>query len=346
MASLEMLNRYDHIPDALLTCNVRDVYKLLGGPSLFYLQGRRGPPLFVTVLQHGNEPTGFDAIQSILRRYQGKQLPRSMWLFIANVEAASEGLRVKDGQADYNRVWPGTELAGPEEVSLMQQVVSTVTASPLFASVDLHNNTGCNPHYGCINELKIPFLHLASLFARTTVFFQQPVGVQSLAMARHCPAITLECGQAGENAALEHAVEFLEACLHLHHLPEHAPSPHDINLLHTVATAKMRPGVTFGFDDTGVDVVFRSDLDHFNFGVLEKGSVLGQLSQRYHEKNMLPFTVCNDAGEDIGAKLFAIKNNQMIARHDIVPSMATLDIDVIRQDCLFYVMEQIDLPTL
>ena len=341
---MKLLNEYTVVPPEMLECGAEKLHALLGGPSLFYLEGRRSPPLFITVLQHGNEPTGFDALQRVLKRYQTRELPRSVWIFIANVKAAAVGRRVLEDQTDYNRAWPGTVAPHTVEAALMQQVIRKVTERPLFASIDLHNNTGCNPHYGCVNELDTPFLHLASLFARTVVYFRLPVGVQSLAMSEHCPAVTLECGQAGENAALEHACEFIDACLHLHHIPEHPVAARDVNLLKTLATVKMNPGVSFGYEPGKHDVCFRRDLDHFNFGLLEKASVLAELKPGAFSGEALPTAVTNEAGDAIAADFFEILDNRLVAKRDIIPSMATLDVNVIRQDCLFYVMEKMDFP--
>jgi len=336
-----MLRHYEEVPEGFLNCGPADLQALLGGPSLFCLEGQRSPPLFITVLQHGNEPTGFEAVQMLLRKYQGGKLPRSVWLFVSNVAAAAEGQRVLHGQADYNRVWPGTPISECPETALMREVVETVTKDGLFASVDLHNNTGCNPHYGCVNKLDTPFLNLAALFARTVVFFETPRGVQSLAMAEHCPAVTLECGQAGENAALRHAYEYIDACLHLHHLPEPPPQQTDIHLLHTVAIVKMRPGLSFGFEtEKALDVCFRPDLDHFNFSVLEQGATLAKVA----ESNELPVLVTDDAGNDISDRIFEVSDGALRTRCDIIPSMATLDTGVIKQDCLFYLMEEMTLP--
>ncbi len=334
------LRRYDHVPEAMLKATSIELDQLLGGPALFYLDGTRKPPLFITVLQHGNEPTGFEAIQQILQKYHAAGLPRAVWLFVANVSAAAEGKRMLDSQSDYNRAWPGTADTATAEAALMQEVVDTVTAGPLFASVDLHNNTGSNPHYGCVNELAPQYLQLATLFARTVVYFKQPVGVQSLAMARHCPAVTLECGQAGEHAALSHAVDFLDACLHLHHLPDQQVAPHDISILRTVAVAKMRPGVTYGFDDESLDVRFRGDLDKLNFGPIAAGETLADLN----DDRGMPIIVSNDDGEDISAALFEAADGKLTLRQPLTPSMATLDVGVIRQDCLFYIMEHMSLP--
>ncbi len=333
-----MLKLRNDIPGKLLSCAPAEVEGLLGGPTLFRLEGRQSPPLFVTALQHGNEPTGFQAVQAILRKYSGGPLPRSLWLFIANVAGATTGERIARGQSDYNRAWPGTATPDTAEAAMMREVIATVTASPLFASVDLHNNTGSNPHYAGINRLAPPFLHLAALFARTAIYFRQPAGTQSMAMAEHCPAVTLECGKAGEAAGLAHATEFLDACLHMHELPGHPMAKRDIILLKTRAVVKVKPDVAFGFEGRDEAVTFRSDLDHHNFGCLKKGELLATLDG----VTALPLTAHTDDGRDIAAELFEIRGEKLLICCDIIPSMATLDIRIIGQDCLLYVMEEME----
>jgi len=340
---MSTLRQTKSIPPELYDCSHTELYKLLGGPTLFYIEGKRNPPLFITVLQHGNEPTGFDAIQQILGKYRHKELPRSMWLFIANVKAAETSQRVLNAQLDFNRAWPGTTSTQCPETELMAQVVQIVTKQPLFASVDLHNNTGHNPHYGCVNKLENNFLQLATLFSRTIVYFRQPVGVQSLAMAEHCTAVTLECGQAGEHAALAHAIEYIDACLHLHHFPQTHSIPNGTNLLKTAAVAKVKSGTSFGFDeesfrDGQLDICFRQDLDHFNFGLLKQGETLAKIRSGIK----LPMVVIDENGKDIVDELFTVKNGKVIVNKTITPSMATLDTYVIKRDCLFYLMKEIN----
>lgn len=329
------LQRFDQIPDALLSCASTELESILGGPSLFFIEGRQSTPLFVTVLQHGNEPTGFEAVQAILNKYRGAMLPRSMWLFIANLSAAKNRQRVLDGQSDYNRAWPGTQVPESSEAKLMRKAFRTVTAGPLFASVDLHNNTGINPHYACLNKLDPRFLNLATMFARTVIFYRQPIGTQSLAMAEHCPAVTLECGKAGEDAALKHAIEYLDACLRIRRLPVNEPARGDIKLLKTLATVKVKPDINFGFDDKSA-LQFCSDLDQHNFGKIIANSVVATLN----DVDQMPITATTDDGRDIANKMFRISDGKLVAVTDIIPSMATLDTNIIRQDCLFYAMEE------
>ncbi len=102
------LNIVDGFPEPLLELPARELWRHLAGPTLFRIPGRHGQPLFVSVLLHGNEDTGWQAIQSVLARHLKRPLNRSLLLFVGNLEAAKANVRTLPSQTDYNRVWPGT----------------------------------------------------------------------------------------------------------------------------------------------------------------------------------------------------------------------------------------------
>ena len=64
-----MLKQLDHIPPGLLDLEATQLQAVLGGPTLIHLEGRRQEPLLVTVLMHGNETTGWEAVRILLRPY-------------------------------------------------------------------------------------------------------------------------------------------------------------------------------------------------------------------------------------------------------------------------------------
>jgi succinylglutamate desuccinylase len=337
-----MLQQLNHLPAGLLDLDATRVGEVLAGPTLIHLPGRREPDLFVSVLMHGNETTGWDAVRQLLRRYRpggGElELPRGLSLFVGNVTAAAAGLRHLDGQPDYNRVWPGCGSAGTPEHQMMLQVHEIMRERGVFASVDVHNNTGFNPHYACVNLLDNRFLHLATMFSRTVVYFIRPCGVQSMAMARLCPAVTLECGQVGQAYSVEHARDYLNACLHLSEHPDHAVAHHDIELFHTVAIVKVPERFSFGHCVSDVDIRFADDLDHFNFRELPRGTVLGCLRPDIGTG----LVATDEHGLDVTERYFELDGDELRLRIPVMPSMLTLDHRVIRQDCLCYLMERYD----
>ncbi len=328
------------VDEALLAAGTRDLAAFLGGPTLIHLQGRRDPALFVSVLMHGNETVGWDAVRALLRRYalgDGRfDLPRSMSLFVGNVTAAARGMRKLEGQPDYNRVWPGSELPPTPEHAMMQEVVEVMAARGVFASVDVHNNTGFNPHYACVNVLEDRFLQLAALFSRTVVYFLRPKGVQSQAMARLCPAVTLECGKVGQSHGVSHAMEYLDACLRMAEIPPHPVAGHDIDLFHTVAQVKVPETVSFGFGDGDYAICFAPDIDRLNFRELPPGTELGEVCNGPG----IPLDVRDEEGRDVAEHFFRVENGRLETRVPVMPSMLTRNATVIRQDCLCYLMER------
>lgn len=328
-----MLTELDHLPEGILALPATRLHEKLAGPTLIHLQGRHRQPLFVSVLLHGNEDTGWQAMQQLLLDYQGRELPRSLSILIGNVSAARLGVRRLQGQPDYNRVWCDGDT--PEHQA-MARVVAAMEQRQVFASIDVHNNTGLNPHYGCINVLDHRFLHLATLFDRTVVYFLQPDSVQSRAFSRLCPAVTVECGKVGQALGTAHARQFIEAVLHLDHFPEHKVAPHDYELFHTVATVKVPETIDFTFGQGPRPLVFSANLDALNFRELPPGTFWGDVTTAEPV-----IEARGEKGEALTGRYFEVVDGQLRNRLPVMPSMLTLDSAVIRQDCLCYLMERL-----
>lgn len=337
-----MLQERTDLPDGLLDLASQDLHRLLGGTTLIHLAGEREPALFVSVLMHGNEPVGWEAARSLLARYRDRvdspRLPRAMSLFIGNVAAAAAGLRHLPGQPDYNRVWPGSELPSTPEHELMARVVEIMAGRGVFASIDIHNNTGRNPHYACVNRIDNRFLNLATLFGRTVVYFLRPRGVQSMAMAALCPAVTLECGKVGEQYGVEHAREYLDACLRLSAIPDHPVAPQDVDLFHTVAQLKVPETVRFGFPPAEAPLLLNPELERLNFRELPRGTALGRVAPG----TGIAIEVRDERGREVTERYLHREDGELRLSLPVMPSMLTCDETVIRQDCLGYLMERYD----
>ena len=320
-----------------MQCDATQLYEVLPGPSLIRLPGKHCAPLFVSVLLHGNETTGWEAVRQLLHKYQGQSLPRTLWLFIGNVAAARYGVRQLTGEEDFNRIWNVAQPpAGDAPHPLAQQLFAALQTVDLFAAVDIHNNSGKNPHYACVNRLKQHYLQLASLFSRTVVYFIKPNTVMSMAMASRCPAVTVECGQPGQARGQEHALNFLEACLHLSAFPAQHATSQQLDVFHTVAIVKLADGVSVGFGDEAVACNLVPDIDRLNFSELPVGTALA----RVRDADLQPFVVRDEKGDDVSARYFEVKDHWLLTRMPVMPSMLTLERDIIQQDCLCYLMER------
>ena len=332
----------DAVPEPLLQAAPTELYRFLPGPTLITLEGRRPEPLFVSVLLHGNETTGYFAVQELLRKYVARQLPRSLAVFIGNLEAARHGLRRLDNQVDYNRIWPHPGFTPQEpEAALAAQVVEHLRGLNVFLCIDIHNNTGLNPHYACINRREQAFYQLATLFSRTVIYFLRPLGVLSHAFAPLCPAVTIECGKTEHLHGITHALQYLEACLELDHLPQRPVAAHDIDLFHTVATVKIPPEVEFYFDGAqateGSGVEFVPGLEKMNFSELAPNTVIARVPEAAGK----PLSVVNEQGEEVFEHFFTVKQGYLLTKTATMPSMLTTNTDVVRKDCLCYLMERL-----
>lgn len=336
-----MLNIIRHFPNELLDCPANELYKFLPGPTLIHLTGKREPPVFVSVLLHGNETTGWLAVQAVMQKYKDQELHRSLSIFIGNVEAARYGVRRLDEQVDYNRVWPHSETKTDcPERSMMQQVIDEMRKLNVFISIDIHNNTGINPHYACINKLEPAFFQLAVLFNRTVIYFTNPKGVQSQAFADLCPAVTTECGKIGHEAGTLHAAQYIEACLGLVKIPTHPIIKQDIDLYHTVAIVKVPESINFSFTDQNADLLVTHDVETMNFSELDQGTFIGKIATSI---TSLPLSVKDDNNNEVADRYFRLDGNSIVTIGQIMPTMLSVDEDIIRKDCLCYLMERMHL---
>jgi succinylglutamate desuccinylase len=332
------LTELDHLPDGLLEHPASALHNSLDGPTLIHLEGRNKQPLFVSVLQHGNEDTGWEAIRRLLKsHYEFDELPRSLSFLIGNVRAAKHRLRRLDDQLDYNRCWPGGSHEDSEPGKLFRQVTDRMRGLSPVASIDIHNNTGLNPHYAAINRVRPEFLRLASKFSSNVVFFTTPLGTQSMAFSRFCPATTLECGQAGEIHGTDHSMGFLEVCMQRSEIPTTPLDADEVHLFHMVATVNVPEDVLIGFGHVPTEIAFRENLDVLNFQELPAGISLGDVNGGPPK----PLIATSLDGADVTDQYFRFDRGQIETVREIMPSMLTLDRRVIQQDCLCYLMERI-----
>lgn len=328
-----MLRPLNNIPDGLLECKADELYKVLQGPALIELEGTRKQPLFLSVLLHGNETSGWEVAKNILNKYKNTFLPRSLILFIGNVEAASQGKRRLDSQPDYNRIWIEGDTA---EHKMIQALLEEMASRQLFASIDIHNNTGINPHYACINHLDFRFINLARKFTRMVIYFIRPSGVQSKAFAELCPSVTLECGQSGDEYGIQLATGFVDEIMNSDTIPDNKVDDSDLDLFHTVGIIKINKDYSISFDEQKADIQFIKGIENLNFEEIPAGTTLASLRQDIQQS----FHMLNEDGKDISRELFELDGNKLLSKRALMPAMLTMDEKIIRQDCLCYVMER------
>lgn len=331
-----MLEILHHIPDGVLDREASRLHEVLAGPVLIHIPGRKRRPLYVSVLLHGNETTGWETIRALLKRYPAGELPRTVSLFIGNVQAAKENLRFLDGQPDYNRIWSGGD--GPE-YAMAAAVVEEMRALGPVACIDVHNTSGTNPHHACVNVLDPAHLALASRFGHFVVYADQPPQVETRAFGKLCPAVIIECGMPHRPGGVEHALAFLEDALGRDGLDEVHLHPGDIDLFHTTAVVKVPDEVSLEFGD-GADLNLLPDLDQLNFNELPAGTVFG----RVRPKSAARLRVTGSGDRDLTARYFTVDDDRLVTAVPVMPALISTDPRIVRQDCLCYLMERIRVP--
>lgn len=334
-----MLQILHEAPDGLADCPADELEDLLGEPTLLHLPGDRSQPLHVSVLLHGNETAGWDAMRGILKDFAGGPLPRAMSVFIGNVHAARRHMRRLDGQLDYNRVWGGG--ASPEHAMARAALEEMRRLRPV-ASIDVHNTTGPNPHYACVNRLDRHSLHLASRFSGTVVYFRAPLGMHALAFRALCPAVTIECGMPESPAGAAHARAYLEQRLFEESMPENPIAAEGLNLFRTRARVAVPEGMSFSFEDQDADFFLPAELVEHNFCELPAGMQLGQWRDGVEPR----LQVRSERGKDLFDCYFESAGGRLRVRRPFFLSMLTTRKKIVMQDCLCYIMERMDLARL
>jgi len=333
-----MLNELNHLPEGFLTASAEQLHQILPSPTLFHLEGENPQPLFICTLLHGNETTGLYALQRLLKKYTDTDLPRALSIFIGNIDAAKSSQRHLADQQDYNRIWPGTHFNDSAEKDMMQIVTNIMRKKKPFASIDIHNNTGKNPHYGCVNILNPHCLQLASCFSDIAVYFTSPKGVQSSAFADFCPSVVLECGQSGDLSGEVHALNFLERILLL---GAFSAQTNGLKIYHTIARVLVPKTVSLSEteDKENFDLYLNPELEDRNFTCIPVGTVFA--TTRSNKEKLI--TVNSESNEDITFEYLQWQEQQLVFIKPVTLAMYTTSEQAIRQDCVCYFMEELRL---
>ena len=325
------LDRMDSFPPDLARTEPRDILRLFPNPTLISIDGRRGDPLFVSVLLHGNETTGYRVLQALAARFSEGAPARPLLIFIGNTQAAAEGLRVLPGRPDFNRIWRSPDTP---EGAVAAEVVREAMRRQVFASIDIHNNSGANPIYGCVNALTPQHLALAALFSRVCVYYTNPPTTQSIAFSGFCPAVTVECGRPDEPAGVAQATQLVLDALSIDHLDSESRAARDLAIYHTVGRILVDPETAFCFAPADAELVLPADLETLNFSPLPVDRVLA-----WARTEKLPLKVVDENGRDLTARFLTYEQGEIRLAQPAIPSMFTRVPYIIRQDCLGYLME-------
>lgn len=328
------LNILQELPGGFFETKAENILNVFSGPTLIHLNKGTSclGPLFISVLLHGNEHSGYYALQKLLR----KNSTRELILFFANPQAAASNTRFLEGQIDFNRVWSGGENP---QAFIAKEVLDYCKKVKPFLSIDIHNNSGKNPFYSCINRTDEEFLSLAQFFSPYIVYFTEPHEVQSMAFSKFCPAITIEAGQSGEKEGINILeAKLLEVCS-WERIPRLVSKP---AIFHTVARFRIPANISYNFEADNLecdDLSLKGDIEDYNFRKLPVGFCLGK------SRENLGLWLEGDCGTNIFDEYLDFSSGLLTVKKPFTPAMFTTNKDVIAKDCFGYLMEEWQGPT-
>lgn len=332
---IENLKIIDQIPKDFLEIKPEEITKLIECPTLIHLRGQKNQPLFVSILLHGNEFSGLIIVQNILKKYKHRDLPKSLIIFIANPKACEQGLRQLKDQPDFNRIWKG---GSSYEESLTKPVLKYAENQKIWGAVDIHNNTGKNPIYACINKKEKEFVQLAQTFSKTIVYFTKPDTVLSLALSRLCPSMVMECGLPGHSSGIDSGIRCIINLLENLEEEQGRNKLQSISIYQTSATMYIAPDTELCFHSQPFlregHLCFISYLDEFNFKQLKSGTVFGKINDPKQIK------LIDKNGLNVFDQFFSIVENELTVKSPFIPCMLTKNVQIAKSDCLGYIMEK------
>ena len=330
----EKLQIIDHIPKGFWEAKPSEITTVIDSPTLIHLKGKEEPPFFVSILLHGNEYSGLMILQKVLKKYRNQVLPRSLIVFVANPKACVQGVRHLEGQPDFNRIWKGDSSY---KETLVKPVLQYAKDHQVQGAIDIHNNTGRNPVYACVNKMKEEFIKLAQAFSENIVYFTKPDSVLSMAFSKICPAIVLECGLPGSTQGVDSGVALIESILDREEKWKQNKVKENF-IYHTYATLYMSADSHLSFHPKPFlkdkSLCFIDEWDKLNFKQLKEGTFLGKVSDSEQIK------LIDHQGKNIFDQFFSVVENNLTVKSSFIPGMLTKNIQIARSDCLGYVMEK------
>lgn len=329
----------------LLELDDWSLLRRLGRTTLLTLPGTgEAPPRAVVTLQHGDEPSGLQALLRILRRRH--RFPFDLHVVIGNVEAALEAPgfahRFLSHQRDMNRLWTKESPDDAQSAAVIAVRDRLLELAP-SSVVDLHNTSGANPFHSIVTRTDVASLDLATRFTTTVVHWEQRVGALMEAFDGRAPAIAVECGLAGRPGSLAFALDGVRRWLGG---PDPSPSAHllDHDLLAPMRRVLVDPAVRFRFGgapDAEVEVTVPIDADRRNGIPTPAGWTLAEVAPG----RPMPFRVLDPDGRDVTEAVLALEGARVVVTVDSTPLMMTRTVEAARKDCLTYLLGTGTLPT-
>lgn len=290
------------------------------------------PWCVVSVLVHGNEPSGFFACHQLLKT-GFRPAWNTAWV-ISSVRAARTAPafthRHLPGEYDLNRRF-GVHPVDDPVTALAFDITDYIRERQPRWVLDIHNTSGRGPAFGVAVANSNAIARLLSPFTDRLIVTHLVVG-SLMEQNFNCPVVTIECGGATDPAAHACASEGLRQLLASPALPA---IPSQLTLYQHPVRVQLRPGLSLAYADsacTEAVLTLRSDIERLNRVVARAGTCFGWLKAPLAEA----LSAVNDQRQDVIERLFEVNEGVLQNRVPMQVFMATPRADIALSDCLFY----------
>ncbi|MEY8215597.1 MAG: succinylglutamate desuccinylase/aspartoacylase family protein [Colwellia sp.] len=311
----------------------------LKGLTIFDVQGKdNGRTRVITTLIHGNEPSGFIALHHWLLE---KIIPEVNIRFIlCNPESAALlpafSHRYLVAAQDLNRFFTLDNIPPSKNNNAIShraaQIIKAVTDVNPEAIVDLHNTSGTSPAFGVSISDSDQALDLISLFTNKVILTGLHVGA-IMEQKFSAPIVTIECGGATQIQSHQLAITGLEKFTNKKSIFDHHADKVDIH--RHPCRIELKKGTVLGFGDYPLmtaDITLRSDTEQLNNQLTPVGQLIGW----YEKDNQLPLIVKDEQGNNKLSAMLYLEDGGIYTKQRIQIFMATKQVDIATNDCLFY----------
>lgn len=315
---------FDSIPEEVKLSH-EEFLKFLGEPSIVKIQGKTDECVVISSLIHGNEPSGFFAMQNFLK--QTRELDKTVFFVFFNIRASLTRpfftTRHCDDESDLNRVW-GDAIGSEGQKSLIEEMKNFFLEKKPQFYFEFHNTTGNNPVFVPTPTLDSDVLRVASVFSDLILHYPSKDTLIGWLESKCC-SLAIECGKNALEQSHHNAEEVLKKALVLSGCIKGSLEYKDeMKILCRPDKISVDNQATIDISDenTGADLVLRKDIDELNLKEIPADFFLG-----FVNKNVIEHE-----------KLY-IMNNELRTKQPCMFLMLTAIPDVIRKDALGYFVD-------
>ncbi|MBW8191461.1 succinylglutamate desuccinylase/aspartoacylase family protein [Neiella marina] len=290
--------------------------------------------LFVTLL-HGNEPSGLMALHRWLK--SGEQPEVDCYFFIGAVEAAKAEPRLSTRHfshlRDLNRCFYGPFHDVPGRIA--QTLIELLDELKPEAVLDVHNTSGSGPSFAVSSRNDEQHIALTSLFTERLLLTDNKLGALMELTRDDRPIVTIECGGAIDPESARVAWDGLVRFVRYDNVLKEPPHDWNLEVLTDPIRITLTPDTSIAYGDHGnvdADVTFPVDVEHFNFGRIEKGTVIGELKQA----GLQCIHATDAQGNERVDELLEVRGHELVNRIGLKCFMITSNPDIAKSDCLCY----------